>query len=156
MYARSRFVVLLLAASGCYDGGELETIGSIEEALATPEPRIHDYGDGGNVHKAVSMRFGDVEPSQASDRVDRQLGVGLVVEVVRRNRAGAEFGARVAALAGDELRSAVEAFDQQRLVAWCMPGCRQYPNTRCDVLVAVENSTPVRSDVRPLGDRVVR
>ena len=39
----------------------LETIASLEEALETDEPRIHDYGDGGNVHKRVSMRFGDVE-----------------------------------------------------------------------------------------------
>jgi 4-hydroxybenzoyl-CoA reductase subunit alpha len=39
----------------------LPTIGSIEEALATPEPRIHDYGDHGNVHKSVAMTFGDVE-----------------------------------------------------------------------------------------------
>ena len=39
----------------------LPTIGSVEEALATPEPRIHDYGDHGNVHKQVSLQFGDVE-----------------------------------------------------------------------------------------------
>jgi 4-hydroxybenzoyl-CoA reductase subunit alpha len=39
----------------------LPTIGSIQEALETPEPRIHDYGDHGNVHKSVSMAFGDVE-----------------------------------------------------------------------------------------------
>lgn len=39
----------------------LTTIADIEEAIATPEPRIHDYGDHGNVHKAVSMRFGDLE-----------------------------------------------------------------------------------------------
>jgi 4-hydroxybenzoyl-CoA reductase subunit alpha len=39
----------------------LTTIGSIQEALDTPEPRIHDYGDHGNVHKSVSMTFGDVE-----------------------------------------------------------------------------------------------
>ncbi len=39
----------------------LPTISSIEEALATPEPRIHEYGDHGNVHKVVSMTFGDVE-----------------------------------------------------------------------------------------------
>ncbi|HSF41865.1 MAG TPA: molybdopterin cofactor-binding domain-containing protein [Thermoanaerobaculia bacterium] len=38
----------------------LATISTIEEALATPEPRIHDYGDHGNVHKSVSMTFGDV------------------------------------------------------------------------------------------------
>jgi 4-hydroxybenzoyl-CoA reductase subunit alpha len=39
----------------------LTTISSIQEALETPEPRIHDYGDHGNVHKSVSMAFGDVE-----------------------------------------------------------------------------------------------
>ena len=33
----------------------LPTIAAIEEALATPEPRIHDYGDHGNLHKIVSM-----------------------------------------------------------------------------------------------------
>jgi 4-hydroxybenzoyl-CoA reductase alpha subunit len=39
---------------------DLPPIGSIEQAAATPEPRIHDYGDGGNFHKLVSMEFGDV------------------------------------------------------------------------------------------------
>jgi len=34
---------------------------SPEEALANPEPRIHDYGPRGNVHKEVSFDFGDVE-----------------------------------------------------------------------------------------------
>jgi len=42
---------------------QLTTVASIEDALATPEPRIHDYGDFGNVHKAVSMEFGKVEKS---------------------------------------------------------------------------------------------
>ncbi|MEE8278060.1 MAG: molybdopterin cofactor-binding domain-containing protein, partial [Thermoanaerobaculia bacterium] len=39
----------------------LEPIASLEQALVTPEPRIHDYGEGGNIHKLVSMRFGDVD-----------------------------------------------------------------------------------------------
>ena len=39
----------------------LTTIASVEEALATPEPRIHDYGVEGNVHRAASFCFGDVE-----------------------------------------------------------------------------------------------
>jgi 4-hydroxybenzoyl-CoA reductase subunit alpha len=43
----------------------LPTIASVEEALATPEPRIHDYGDRGNLHKLVSMRFGDVDAGLA-------------------------------------------------------------------------------------------
>jgi 4-hydroxybenzoyl-CoA reductase alpha subunit len=34
---------------------------SIEEALAHPAARIHDYGPRGNVHKEVSFDFGDVE-----------------------------------------------------------------------------------------------
>jgi CO/xanthine dehydrogenase Mo-binding subunit len=44
----------------------LDTIASVDEALAADEPRIHDYGDGGNVHKRVSMRFGDVEGGLAA------------------------------------------------------------------------------------------
>ncbi|MEC9476931.1 MAG: molybdopterin cofactor-binding domain-containing protein [Planctomycetota bacterium] len=39
----------------------LETIASVEEAVANPEPRIHDYGDEGNLHKKLSMSFGDVD-----------------------------------------------------------------------------------------------
>src|SRR5207237_382526 len=39
----------------------LTTISSPEEALSTPEPRIHDYGDEGNVHKKVAFDFGDVD-----------------------------------------------------------------------------------------------
>jgi len=39
----------------------LAGIFSPEDALATPEPRIHDYGDEGNVHKKVALEFGDVE-----------------------------------------------------------------------------------------------
>jgi len=43
------------------DYEDLPSIGSIEDAVATPEPRIHDYGDAGNFHKLVSMEFGDVD-----------------------------------------------------------------------------------------------
>jgi 4-hydroxybenzoyl-CoA reductase subunit alpha len=34
---------------------------SVDEALARPDARIHDYGPHGNVHKEVSFDFGDVE-----------------------------------------------------------------------------------------------
>jgi 4-hydroxybenzoyl-CoA reductase alpha subunit len=34
---------------------------SVDEAVARPEPRIHEYGPHGNVHKEVSFDFGDVE-----------------------------------------------------------------------------------------------
>jgi 4-hydroxybenzoyl-CoA reductase subunit alpha len=39
----------------------LTTISDPEEALVTPEPRIHEYGEEGNIHKLVSLQFGDVE-----------------------------------------------------------------------------------------------
>src|SRR5258707_8817852 len=39
----------------------LNTISSIEEAIMIDEPRIHEYGDDANVHKKVSLEFGDVE-----------------------------------------------------------------------------------------------
>ena len=51
-----------------YEG--LPPIGSIEEAVTTPEPRIHDYGDAGNFHKLVAMEFGSTEEGFArADRV---------------------------------------------------------------------------------------
>ena len=39
----------------------LKTISSIEEAILIDEPRIHEYGDEGNIHKKVSLEFGNVE-----------------------------------------------------------------------------------------------
>ncbi len=39
----------------------LQAVMSIDEAIATREPRIHDYGEGGNIHKTVALEFGDVE-----------------------------------------------------------------------------------------------
>jgi 4-hydroxybenzoyl-CoA reductase alpha subunit len=48
----------------------LRTIASPADALAHDEPRIHDYGDAGNVHKAVALQFGDVDAAIAgADRV---------------------------------------------------------------------------------------
>jgi 4-hydroxybenzoyl-CoA reductase subunit alpha len=43
----------------------LPALMSIEESLAHPEVRIHDYGDGPNVHKNVALQFGDVEAAFA-------------------------------------------------------------------------------------------
>lgn len=52
----------------------LPPIGSIEEAIANPLPRIHDYGDQGNFHKLVSMEFGDTEEGFAhADRIYEDL-----------------------------------------------------------------------------------
>ncbi len=48
----------------------LPTIASPEEALAHPEPRIHDYGERGNIHRNQAYEFGDVEEALAkSDHV---------------------------------------------------------------------------------------
>ncbi len=39
-------------------------------AYANPSPRIHEYGEEGNIHKRVSFRFGDTDEAfAASDRV---------------------------------------------------------------------------------------
>ena len=48
----------------------LPTISSVEEALRTPEPQIHDYADEGNIHKKVSLQFGDIDAAmKAADLV---------------------------------------------------------------------------------------
>ena len=39
----------------------IKAIMSIEDAIATQEPRIHDYGPEGNLHKIVSIDFGEVD-----------------------------------------------------------------------------------------------
>jgi 4-hydroxybenzoyl-CoA reductase alpha subunit len=39
----------------------LEQIESVDKALKTSEPRIHDYGEEGNIHKRVTLEFGDAE-----------------------------------------------------------------------------------------------
>ncbi len=39
----------------------LRTLSNPEEGLQNPEPRIHEYGEEGNIHKRVSMTFGDVD-----------------------------------------------------------------------------------------------
>jgi 4-hydroxybenzoyl-CoA reductase subunit alpha len=43
----------------------LTTIADPEDALAIAEPRIHDYGDEGNVHKRVAFDFGAVDAAFA-------------------------------------------------------------------------------------------
>src|SRR2546427_3874510 len=50
----------------------LQTITSIEEGVMIDEPRIHEYGDGGNVHKKVSLEFGDVDEGFADADLIRE------------------------------------------------------------------------------------
>ena len=45
---------------------------SIQDSLARPDVRIHEYGDGPNVHKAVSLQFGDVEAAFAEADLIRE------------------------------------------------------------------------------------
>jgi 4-hydroxybenzoyl-CoA reductase alpha subunit len=44
----------------------LQTITNIEEACFVDEPRIHAYGDHGNVHKQVHLEFGDLDEGFAA------------------------------------------------------------------------------------------
>src|ERR1043165_7496960 len=50
----------------------LNTISNIEEAVLIDEPRIHDYGDGGNIHKKVSLEFGNVDEGFAEADLVRE------------------------------------------------------------------------------------
>ncbi len=40
---------------------EKQTIGGIHEAAATNEPRLHDYGVRGNIHRLENLEFGDMK-----------------------------------------------------------------------------------------------
>jgi 4-hydroxybenzoyl-CoA reductase subunit alpha len=52
----------------------LQTISDPEESLSTPDPRIHDYGEEGNIHKRVSFEFGDTDKGFAeADEVFEDL-----------------------------------------------------------------------------------
>ncbi len=50
----------------------LNSITSIEEAVMIDEPRIHDYGEGGNVHKKVHLEFGDLDAGFAEADLVRE------------------------------------------------------------------------------------
>ncbi|MFQ5653755.1 MAG: molybdopterin cofactor-binding domain-containing protein [Planctomycetota bacterium] len=47
----------------------LPTIAGIDEAIATPEPALHDHADEGNIHKKISLQFGDIEAGFAAAEV---------------------------------------------------------------------------------------
>jgi 4-hydroxybenzoyl-CoA reductase alpha subunit len=48
----------------------LRTFSTPDDSLEHDSPRIHEYGDSGNIHKIVSLQFGDVEQAfAASDAV---------------------------------------------------------------------------------------
>jgi 4-hydroxybenzoyl-CoA reductase subunit alpha len=74
---------------------DLTPIGSIDKAIATPEPRIHDYGDSGNFHKLVSMEFGSTEDGFArADRIydDLFFYEGSTHLPIEQHAAVADFG----------------------------------------------------------------
>jgi 4-hydroxybenzoyl-CoA reductase subunit alpha len=50
----------------------LPALMSIEESLGHPEIRIHDYGDGPNVHKNVALQFGDPDAAFAASDLVRE------------------------------------------------------------------------------------
>ena len=50
----------------------LPALMSIEDALKHPDVRIHEYGDGPNVHKAVALQFGDVDAAFAASDLVRE------------------------------------------------------------------------------------
>ncbi len=51
---------------------ELRTIGGIHEAAANDEPRLHDYGVHGNIHRLENLEFGDLQDGFAKAAHVRQ------------------------------------------------------------------------------------
>jgi len=50
----------------------LKSFASAEEAVEHPEPRIHDYGDSGNLHKLIDLEFGDADEGIAAGDLVRE------------------------------------------------------------------------------------
>src|SRR4051812_36802420 len=50
----------------------LKSFASAEESVENPEPRIHDYGDSGNLHKLIDLEFGDAEAGIAEGDIVRE------------------------------------------------------------------------------------
>jgi 4-hydroxybenzoyl-CoA reductase subunit alpha len=50
----------------------LQTVSSIDEAVLIDEPRIHDYADSGNIHKKVSLEFGNLDEGFAEADLVRE------------------------------------------------------------------------------------
>jgi 4-hydroxybenzoyl-CoA reductase subunit alpha len=73
----------------------LPPVGSIADGLAAAEVPIHDYGDSGNIHKLVSMEFGNVaEGFSRADRVYEDLFFyeGNTHLALEQHAAVADFG----------------------------------------------------------------
>ena len=50
----------------------LNSISNIEEAVLIDEPQIHDYADSGNIHKKVSLEFGNLDEGFAEADLVRE------------------------------------------------------------------------------------
>ena len=50
----------------------LPAIESVEQAIRTSEPRIHDYGDDGNLHKVIALDFGGVDDAMTQADLVRE------------------------------------------------------------------------------------
>ena len=50
----------------------LRPVTDAADAVAHPEPRIHDYDDGGNLHKLIDLEFGDVAEGFATADLVRE------------------------------------------------------------------------------------
>jgi 4-hydroxybenzoyl-CoA reductase subunit alpha len=74
----------------------LPALMSIQESLAHPEVRIHEYGDGPNVHKNVALQFGDVDAAFAASHLVREdvfFFEGNTHLPMEQHAAVAQFGA---------------------------------------------------------------
>ncbi|MFN7974698.1 MAG: molybdopterin cofactor-binding domain-containing protein [Acidobacteriota bacterium] len=112
------------------DWEPLPTIADPAEALATPVPRIHDYGSFGNVQKAVHLEFGDVAAGiAAADQVFEDL---FFYE--GNTHLALEQHASVAALDRDGLLTLWSSTQTPHYVHKALARCLEVPASRIRVI----------------------
>lgn len=87
----------------------LPTIASVEEAAATDEPQLHGYADRGNLHKVVSMEFGDVEAGFA-EAAHRDYALREIRAEALTSRFGIEAAHQIRAAGDAQIQSALALF----------------------------------------------
>ena len=71
----------------------LRTIADPQEALRYPQPRIHDYGEEGNIHKRVHFSFGNVDDARYQTAPTGEDGGRAVPKETRAPNAAWTLGA---------------------------------------------------------------
>jgi 4-hydroxybenzoyl-CoA reductase subunit alpha len=120
----------------------LPTISSVDDALATPEPQIHDYADDGNIHKKVSLKFGEVE--QGFDDADLILEDNFFYE--GSNHLALEQHASIAVTEDDDRVTVYSATQCPHYVHRALTKTLDIPASRIRVIVLLPSRPPPGAD----------